>query len=291
MTTSVVIPAYNGQRFLSANLPAVMALKANEVIVVDDASTDGTADFLDHLGGVRMDSPEVKVIRHPQNVGFPQTVKDGFAAASGDIVFLLNQDVVPAPDLIKKTSPHFKNPKVFAVTFNENDRSWAKTSLVSGLLEHVNGPLDHRVHSSFWASGGGSAFRKIYWDRLGGFDGIFSPGYDEDLDLGWRAWRAGFQIIWDPKALITHARPESTFNKSFDPTRLQRLKDRNFLMAHWKNLDPGEFPAHIISILRRVLAHPGYAVPLIQALPHLPHILVSRRPPIFSNAGIFTKFT
>lgn len=283
MTTSIVIPAFNGRVFLEAGLPAVMALKAGEVIVIDDASTDGSADF------VARNFPQVKLIRHPHNTGFPKGVNDGFAAASGDIVFLLNQDAVPAPDLIQTTLPHFKNRRLFAVTFNDGYHGFAESRLEKGFVEYQNGSRQKPLYRSFWANGGSSAFRRQAWIDLGGFDTSFSPGYFEDLDLCWRAWRAGQEIFWAKGAKVSHPQPGSTFKKTFSAGQLQKIQDRNFLLAHWKNLDPGEFPAHIGSVFVRILNHPGYLVPLFMALPHLPHILSSRRPAKLTNSQVFTK--
>ena len=96
MTTSIVIPVFNGEEFLKANLPAVISLAADEIIIVDDASTDGSAEF------IAQSFPQIKLIRHSRNCRFPITVNNGFSHATGDIIFLLNQDVNPQPDLIKK---------------------------------------------------------------------------------------------------------------------------------------------------------------------------------------------
>lgn len=254
MTTSVVIPAYNGSRFIAANLPSVLALKTDEVIIVDDASPEPVA------------TSGVKIIRNPQNLGFTRSVNIGFAAASGEIIFLLNQDVKPHADLLKYTLPHFSDPQVFAVTFNEKTRSWPQAEIKNGFLEFTNGPLGTKVHSSFWASGGSAAFRKSLWDQLGGFDPKFSPGYYEDLDIGWRATNHGFTILWDPKAVVEHAAPESTFNKTFSSKRLQYIKDRNYLLAHWNNLSPHYYPSHIFHLTSRIFHHPGYLAPTVWAL-------------------------
>lgn len=253
-TVSIVIPAYNGQKFLDENLPAVSELGVNEIIIIDDGSVQA------------LDVKNVKLVRHLKNQGFPISVNDGFKEAKGDIVILLNQDVKPDKDLLKYTLFHFSDPKVFAVTFNENQRSWAKAEIKDGFLEFINGPLDNKIHSSFWASGGGSAFRKTYWDELGGFDPIFSPGYFEDLDISWRARNRGYEIIWEPKAKITHAIPESTFNKTFAKTKLQHIKDRNYLLAHWKNLDQKYLTSHFHHLASRVCRHPGYIIPVLWAL-------------------------
>lgn len=254
MTTSVVIPAYNGQKFLEANLPLVMALGAEEIIVVDDASIEPVS------------FPKVKTIQHPKNLGFPTSVNDGFAAATGDIVILLNQDVKPDKDLLKYTLPHFADPKVFAVTFNEQGRSWAKAEIKNGFLEFSNGKLDNKVHESFWANGGSSAVRRSLWNQLGGFDTRFSPGYFEDLDIGWRARNKGYKILWVPNAKVSHSTPESTFNATFAKKSLQLIKDRNYLLAHWKNLDPKYFPSHLYHLGSRILHHPGYLIPAAWAL-------------------------
>ena len=254
MTTSIVIPAYNGQKFLDENLPAVLALGTDETIVIDDGSTPAL-----RITGV-------KLIRHHRNQGFPITVNDGFKKTNGQIVVLLNQDVKPDKNLLKYTLPHFADSEVFAVTFNESGRSWAKAEIKNGFLEFTNGPLDDKIHESFWASGGSAAFRKSTWDELGGFDPIFSPGYLEDLDLGWRAHNGGYKIIWDPKAKVEHAAPESTFNAAYPSKKLQLIKDRNYLLAHWKNLDSKYYPSHIIHLLLRILRHPGYIFPTLMAV-------------------------
>ena len=155
--------------------------------------------------------------------------------------------------------------KFFAVTFSENDRYWADGRWVHGMLEFTNGKLDNCLHDSLWPSGGSSAIRRDLWNKLGGFDPIFSPGYSEDLDLGLRAHTAGYKIIWDPNRIVSHT-PETSFNKAFPPRRLQYIKERNYLLAMWKNMPSGLWSAHLSSLLGRILGHPGYIVPTLWAL-------------------------
>lgn len=257
--TSVVIPAFNGRKHLQKNLPHVLKLGADEVIVVDDASTDSSGDFITE------NYHQIKLIRHSENLRFPISVNDGFAATTGDIIFLLNQDVNPQSDLIEKTLPHFADPKIFAVTFSEQDRSWAKGEFKNGWLEFTNGPRDNKIHESFWASGGSAAFRKDLWDKLGGFDPIFSPGYFEDFDLGWRARKAGYKIVWDPKCQVMHV-TETAFKEAFSPRQLQLIKERNYLLAHWKNLTGKQLREHIYFLFLKILRHPGFIVPTFMAL-------------------------
>ncbi len=270
MTYSVVVPVYNGLSLLKKNLPSIMAIGADEVILVDDASADGSADF------VRRNFPEIKIIVHRINQRFPVTVNDGFQTAGGDWVILLNQDVRPQKDLLTTLSAYVTDPRLAAVTFNENRRSWALARLKKGVIDYTNGPIDNHVHFSLWASGGSAAFNKTVWKSLGGFDPVFSPGYYEDFDYGYRCWKRGYRIIWNPRSKVNHT-PETSFRMAFPPAYLTRLKDRNYLLCHWKNLDATNLPAHTINLLKRCLTRPGYLLPVIWALASLGHIFTYRK--------------
>lgn len=259
MTTSVVIPAFNGIKYLRDNLPFVVNLGVDEIVIVDDASTDGSADF------IVKSYPKIKLIKHRINRRFPISVNDGFKNATGDIIFLLNQDLKPQQNLIKNTLKHFSDPSVFAVTFNENNRSWADGYWKNGMLEFKNGILDNQIHNSLWPSGGSSAIRRDLWNKFGGFAPIFSPGYFEDLDLGLRAKKAGYKTIWDPKCSVEHT-VEGTFPESFSVRRLQYIKERNYLIAIWRNIDSKLWLAHLIGLSKRIINGPGYIIPVLWAI-------------------------
>lgn len=259
MRTSVVIPAFNGKKYFEENLLSVIKMRVDEVVIVDDASTDQTVEFLEKQ------FPEVKLVRHQKNMGFPISVNDGFAIATGDVVFLLNQDLKPDKDLVRHSIRHFNKPDVFAVTFNEGNHSWADGKWENGMLEFKNGELDNKLHNSFWPSGGGSAIRRDLWNKVGGFDPIFSPGYFEDLDIGLRISKLNFKTVWDPKCLVNH-KVEGIFPKSFSKKKLQHIKERNYLLAVWKNIDQKLWPKHLKSLFLRIVKGPGYLIPVIWAL-------------------------
>src|SRR5262245_8812410 len=91
---SVIIPCFNQVAFTRLCVPALFqhTRRAWELIVVDNGSTDGTADF---LAGVRAAAPiRVEIITNPENRGFPAACNQGMAAARGDYVVLLNNDAV-----------------------------------------------------------------------------------------------------------------------------------------------------------------------------------------------------
>ena len=268
MTTAIVIPAFNGLPFLQSNLPAVLALKADEVIVVDDASTDGTGEF------IRNTYPQIHLITNSSNRRFPKSVNTGFNSASADVIILLNQDVRPDKNLLSAVLPLFADSKVFAVSFNEGKYGRAKVDFTAGFLQYTS-QKSKTIGISFWASGGSAAFRKSAWDKLGGFDTVFSPGYHEDLDIGWRARKNGYQILWCPDAKVDHAR-ETAFNKAFSQEFLQRIKDRNYLICQWKNLDCGNLMTHLLAVFGRCLKSPGYFIPVFMAKLHWPGIIYYR---------------
>ena len=271
LTYEVVIPSYNGLFLLKKHLPDVIKYSTNisRVIVVDNGSTDGTYEYL------TVNFPDkVFCLRNGKNLFFPIAVNQGFREVKADLVVLLNNDVHPKKGYLASALRHFDNEKVFAVTFNEITSSWPLVSW-SGKLQYIRGEDKTAPRFSAWASGGSAIFRKITWDKLGGFDEIYSPGYWEDIDIGWRAWKAGYQIIWEPKALVEHQH-ESSFSK-LDQNFVSLVKQRNELIFNWKNIsDPDMRREHLAYLFRYSLSHPGYLKVILSALPSLPRPAVTK---------------
>lgn len=205
---SVIIPNWNGKKLLEKNLPLVFRVlpKGTEVIIVDDGSTDGSQEYLKKL---KTQNSRLKVFFNKKNLGFAKAVNQGVEKAHGEIVVLLNNDVIPQKDFLKPLEKDFRDPKVFAVSFNEQNWSWAKLKWVNGFVEHEPGPKVDKVHISAWTSGGSGAFRKKIWEKLGGFDEMYSPFYWEDIDLSYRAWKRGYKVLWNQSQwLITNTKKQ-----------------------------------------------------------------------------------
>lgn len=253
MKFSIIIPNWNGKKLLEKNLPRVLVSDADEVIVADDDSTDGSIEFL------KASFPQVKVISH-RRLGFAGNCNLGVKAAKGEIVVLLNTDVIPKKDFLPPLKKHFSDPKVFAVSFNEiNDSkfSWTKGKFEKGFITHENQKKDNRAHQTFWASGGSGAFRKTIWNKLGGFDELFSPFYWEDIDLCYRAQKRGWKILWEPQARVEH-KHEGVISKSYSRQYIDLIWQRNQLLFIWKNLTEKKlFRQHLVGLLTR-LRQPGY---------------------------------
>lgn len=276
MTTSVVIPNWRGRALLEKNLPAITNCDFDEIIVVDDASQDGSSEFLAE------NYPQVEVIKHDKNRGFARSVNDGVRAAKGDIIILLNTDVAPRKGLKTEILKQFKNPDIFAISFNE-EKGWGfvKGVFYKGLIEHRPGGRPHGLVESFWASGGSAAYDRRKWLELGGMRTLYHPFYWEDLDLGFRAWKQGWIILWDYNARVLHE-GGSTIKKNFPKKSIERVVKRNQIFFFWSNIEDWRlWSLHLLWLPVRMLKY-GYFIPVLLALTKLPQVILCR---IRSKAG------
>ena len=258
---SFVIPSYNGKLLLEKNLSAVIAsLKYlerpglekqgrafidSEIIVVNDASSDGTANWLS------ANYPQIKVIENKNNLRFGRSCNRGVNLAKGEIVVLLNNDVKPHQDFLASVLPHFTDNQVFAVGFREVNLVDGKlisggrgvSKFERGLVVHWR-PEDQKNSNVTWISGGSAAFNKSIWDKLGGFDEIYRPAYEEDRDLCWQALKSGYKIVFEPKAVAEHYH-ETTNLKLFGKAKITIFSLKNQLLFVWKNISsPGYLLNH-----------------------------------------------
>lgn len=291
---SVVIPNLNGEKLLEKNLPFLLKAKANpknnisEIIVVDDGSWDGSVKML-----VKK-FPEVKLIKHKKNRGFSAGVNTGTRMSKGNLVLLINTDVVPSEDFLEPVFKHFEDDRVFAVSLHEEGFAWAKGNFQNGYIGISMGEETKGVHRSFYVSGGSGVFRRSIWMELGGMDEkLLSPFYWEDIDICFRAEKRGYLNMWEPESHVVHNH-ESTIGK-FPKAYVQRVRERNQLLVIWKNIhSPILMRKHIVGLLRRILRHPGYLRVVFMALPRLGIVLKERKKEIrlskVSDEAIFARF-
>lgn len=272
---SVVIPSWNSEQQLKQNLPFVFKaaekVKA-EIIVVDDASTfDNSAGYLRSLG------KKIRFFENKKNGGFSFTVNRGVSLAKGDIVILLNTDVRPSEDCFSNCLTQFIDSSVFAVTFNSGE-AWAGGRWQNGLLQHAkvepNKDNLKQVNPSLWASGGQAAFDRHKWLALGGMDLLYKPFYWEDVDLGYRAWKRGWKILWDPNSKCVHDHHKSVIASNFTPEFVKATAQRNQFLFVWKNIhDPQMMRSHLLQIPRFLKNYPA---PFLRAILLLPRALKNR---------------
>jgi GT2 family glycosyltransferase len=288
------MPSLNGEKLLEKNLPLLLKAKENiqnhilEIIVVDDGSWDGSVKL------ITSKFPQVKLIKHKINRGFSAAVNTGVRAAKGDLVLLINTDVVPEADFLVPVLKHFEDKKVFAVSLHEKGFGWAKGSFSEGYIQLGMGNESLEPHASFYVSGGSGIFRRDLWMELNGMDEkLLSPFYWEDIDLCYRAEKRGYINLWDPDGHVTHNH-ESTISK-FPKKYVQRVRERNQLLVIWKNIhSPVLIRKHIVGVIKRVLRHPGYIRIVFVALGRLGTALKERNKEIklskVSDEAVFSRF-
>jgi len=244
---TVVIPSFNGLHLLKKHLPQVLqAVPSATIVVIDDGSTDNTPQ------SIAKNYPQVTCLVNPQNIGFTASINRAVQETESDYIVLLNNDVQPLPGLLDSALPLLKQKDVLAVTFAEADSSWPEISFHHGQIQFTQGQDRSKPHYSGWASGGSCIIKRSVWDKLGGFNPIYSPGYWEDIDLGWRAWKAGYKIVWHPACKVIHQH-ESTFKK-LNPTKIRQIKERNQLLFNLQNITEKKLK------LQQLLYLPFYAL-------------------------------
>src|SRR3989344_157996 len=237
MNISIVIPNYNGEEILKKNLPKVLlAVGGAEVVVVDDASVDGSLKVLDNF------KQRIRIIKNEKNLGFSSTVNRGVKDAKGEIVILLNTDVYPEKGFLSPLLFHFKDEKIFAIGCMDKSVEDDKTILRGrgtgiwkrGFLIHSRGEVDKA--DTLWVSGGSGAFRKSIWDKLGGFCEIYNHFYWEDIDLSYRAIKSGYKVLFEAKSVVFHEHEKGAIKKKYSQSRIKTIAYRNQFIFVWKNI-------------------------------------------------------
>jgi len=209
---SVVIPNWNGLRFLATCLGALrdQTLADIEVILVDNASSDGSGDF------VRTGYSEVRLIELGENRGFTGACNLGMEAATGAYIALLNNDTEVQPDWAEQVVAAFADhPDAGIVAskmllFDQRDRFHTAGDFFTtdgragnrGAWEWDTGQYD-RGEYVFSACGGSAVYRKSMLSEIGRLDDDYFFLL-EDVDLAWRAQLAGYKVWYEPRAIVFH---------------------------------------------------------------------------------------
>lgn len=274
MNISIIIPNYNGEKLLRKNLPSVLEAVREykkgkvEIIIPDDPSTDKSSKVINDFIASIHDKNIVGLTisnKNKNESGFSKNIHRGVSLATGDVLIFINSDVRPHKDFLDPLLSHFVDPKTFAVGCM--DESIENGSVVlrgrgvgkwqKGFLIHSAGKLDN--NNTLWVSGGSSALRKSIWDKLRGFDVLYNPFYWEDIDLSYRALKAGYNVFFEQKSVVVHEHEEGAIKNKFKPFHIQKIAYRNQFIFVWKNITDRSLmishlfwlPYHLINAARR----------------------------------------
>ncbi|GHH80226.1 bi-functional transferase/deacetylase [Streptomyces sulfonofaciens] len=196
---TVLVPAYNEEAGIESTVRSLLASTHYDlqVIVIDDGSTDRTADLATWI-----DDPRLMVVRQP-NAGKAAALNTGLSLAAHEIVVMVDADTVFEPDTVHRLVQPLAHPAVGAVSGN------TKVGNRRGLLgrwqhlEYVFGfNLDRRMFEVLecmpTVPGAIGAFRR---DALMGVGGVSGDTLAEDTDLTMALWRAGWRVVYEESAI------------------------------------------------------------------------------------------
>jgi cellulose synthase/poly-beta-1,6-N-acetylglucosamine synthase-like glycosyltransferase len=196
---SVVIPAYNEEKWIGKTLDSLVAQKTTEkfeVIVVDNVSTDKTAEIVRSYNR----KLQIKLIKEKKK-SRGAARRTGFAAAKGEIIFSTDADSVVPEDWIETIMEYFKDEKIVAVTGTCKIYDLANSkNVLFNTFHPISMKLFRVLMGNYWLSGFNFAIRKKMYDESGGFDSQLNA--QEDTDLAFRVKRYG-KIRYIPDPVVT----------------------------------------------------------------------------------------
>ncbi|MDW8352289.1 MAG: glycosyltransferase family 2 protein [Anaerolineae bacterium] len=218
---AVVIPTVRGRSWLPACIAALrqQTFRDFEIIVVDNGSSDGSAAWLEAQSDVR-------VIRNERNLGFAAACNQGIRAGRAPFVALLNDDTQPEPQWLEALMRAIRDPTSLVPSLRS-----ARVGTCASLMLFADRPtvvqsagiavdraaiawdrlrgcpadcVEAQTPSEvFGASGGACLYSRAMLDEIGLLDERFFA-YLEDVDLAWRAQRAGWRCLYVPQARVLH---------------------------------------------------------------------------------------
>jgi GT2 family glycosyltransferase len=248
---SIVIVGYNSKRDLEALLPSLTQPPpetGHEVVVVDNASNDGTAVYLSERW------PGVRLIASEANVGFARASNIGIRATTSDLVLILNPDTIVPPGAIDRLVAALESrpdaaivgPRIVdgtgrpELSFGAMMTPWAE--LRQKVLVHGNDRglrpfttivdrLTRRARLVDWVSGACLLIRRADLAAVGGFDERFFM-YAEDVDLCAAVRARGRKVVFTPEVQVVHLRGRSAASATGLASSAHRRSQIAFYTKH-----------------------------------------------------------
>jgi GT2 family glycosyltransferase/tetratricopeptide (TPR) repeat protein len=210
---SIIIPVYNQLHYTKQCIETIWATckdHAYEIIVVDDCSTDETHEYLQSV------KSSVRSFRNEKNQGFILNCNFAARQAKGEYIVLLNNDTIPQEGWLEGLLEPFglfdKVGATGALMIHPDNKILEACSIVFsdgsgwnyGRGDSPNSPRYNFIRDVDYVSGGGMMVPKRVWEELGGLDTHYCPAYYDDIDLCFRARRAGYRVLYTPYARIIH---------------------------------------------------------------------------------------
>jgi GT2 family glycosyltransferase len=253
----VSIVTYNSQRYIQRCLEAVLSQQGMhlDVVVVDNASTDGTRKALAEFRG------RIRVIRNSRNEGFAAGQNRAIASSSAPWILALNPDALLTPGFLAKMLEAAElDARAGAVCGKLLSIGPGFAPLAEPLIDstgvYVTPAMRHfdrgwherdegryqQPEYVFGASGAAALYRRTMIDDISVNGEFFDPdffSYREDADVAWRAQLLGWRCIYTPAAVAYHVRTVSPQNRKSVPAAINMHSVKNRFLLRIKNLTPG----------------------------------------------------
>jgi len=254
LRASLIVLNYEGLEVIDSCLDSLTAAAGpdDEIIVVDNASTDGSAEVLARRDGIRL----VPLRENTYIFG----LNEGLTAARGRYVAFLNNDNTVAPDFVERCLARFDDgddvfavcPRIISSGRDQGSRtygSWERGLIFYHPLPHTETPTD-----CFFAVGGQSFFRRDMLEEIGSIDPLLWPMYHEDIELSYRAWKRGWRVRYASDAVAYHLGKHSS-NRVFTPAQLRTFVRQNEFLIVWKDVtDRPLLAEHCLLLVPRLVA-------------------------------------
>ncbi len=239
---------------------------ALSVVVVQNGVDDGSATAAQSI------LPDVHVLRNTERRGFAENHNAALRVFPSDYGLILNPDVILSPDCISELTAAMTRhrraaviapllsfpsgepqlsarrfPRIGGTVLRRTPLRRLFTEQVARSAHYLPPPESDRKID--WALGACLFVRDAAWRELGGFDSKFSPLYVEDVDLGWRVWRAGWEIWQTPCARAVHEHQATTDKVFFNRRTLWHMRGMlRFARKHPRILVSGARPGTQLAV-------------------------------------------
>jgi GT2 family glycosyltransferase len=268
---SITVVTYNSGRFIRRCLESALAQQypSLEVVVVDNASTDGTADILEQF------EDRCQIVYNQENIGFAAAQNQAIGLSSGDWVLTLNPDVLLLPDFVaslmaaaavdKRAGTICGKLLTIKSNFDIPEEALVDSTGIyfTPMLRHLdrgsqevdNGHY-RKPEYVFGATAAAALYRRKMIEDVAVDGEFFDPDffvYREDADVAWRAQLLGWRCIYTPYALGYHVRSVLPGNRRALPPEINMHSVKNRFLMRIKNITPAVYRKNFFSITFRDL--------------------------------------
>ena len=236
---TVLIPAFCEEKTIAETLRFATAIDYPnyEVVVVDDASTDGTREAIRPF----VESGRVRLIAKQRNEGKAMAMNDALPCIRGEIVLILDADALPDPQILRWMAPHFESARVAGVTGNPRVHNRDTYLAQLQMVEFTSIISLLRRAQRVWGriltmSGVVGAFRTAALIDVGPYSPEMAT---EDIDMTWKLQRAFYDVRYEPRALVWMNVPRSLKGLVIQRKRWARglaqvLRRYRGVLVHWR---------------------------------------------------------